>query len=106
MAVLSKELRERTRRNLERMRDDLESDWHYRLMDTMAETGYSGKSLSPVEKNVLLWTSHGLSAKEISFKLERSELTIKSHLRSVNSKLAARNKVHAVAIALREGLIK
>jgi DNA-binding NarL/FixJ family response regulator len=103
---LNKELSNRANRNLEHMRNDQESDWPQRLIKGMKDTKFGPKSLSPTEKDVLFHASHGLLTKEIAFKLDRSELTIKSHLRSASRKLAARNKVHAVAIALREGLIK
>lgn len=56
--------------------------------------------LSPQEQRVLGKLREGLMNKEIARELGLSEMTIKMHVRSICSKLGARNRTHAVMIAL------
>jgi len=58
------------------------------------------------ERGVLVLVSEGLSNAEIGAVLYISEETVKSHVRSLLSKLCARNRAHAVALGVRSGLIE
>ncbi|WP_127521466.1 LuxR C-terminal-related transcriptional regulator [Mesorhizobium sp. Z1-4] len=59
--------------------------------------------LSPRETECLSLTAEGLSSKQIAFELQRSESMVVKHLQSAASKLGARNRSHAVALAVRQG---
>lgn len=62
--------------------------------------------LSPREVEVLQGLADGLTTGQLAGELGLSPLTIKSHLARITKRLEARNRVHAVLIALREGLIE
>ena len=57
------------------------------------------------ETEVLRLVASGLSTKEIADKLCYSQRTVKSILHDVTNRFQLRNRSHAVAYALREGLI-
>jgi DNA-binding NarL/FixJ family response regulator len=57
------------------------------------------------ETEVLRLVANGLSTKEIADKLCYSQRTVKSILHDVTNRFQLRNRSHAVAYALREGLI-
>lgn len=57
------------------------------------------------EVEVLKWLAQGKSTWEVSVILNRSESVIKYHVTNLMEKLYAQNRTHAVAIALRQGLI-
>jgi DNA-binding NarL/FixJ family response regulator len=61
--------------------------------------------LTEREREVLDLMARGLSTVEIGSRVYLSERTVKSHVASVLAKLNASNRAHAVAIALRMGLI-
>jgi DNA-binding NarL/FixJ family response regulator len=61
--------------------------------------------ISAREVEVLQLVADGFTNIEISERLFLSEETIKSHIRHILGKLQARCRAHAVAIALRTGLI-
>lgn len=61
--------------------------------------------LSEREAEVLRWVSVGKTAWEIGCILNISERTVESHLKSIGLKLNVVNRTHAVAQALRAGLI-
>ena len=61
--------------------------------------------LSTRELEVLSLVGNGATNREIAEKLIISEHTVKSHLRSILSKLNIRNRQQAAAYAEREGLI-
>jgi DNA-binding NarL/FixJ family response regulator len=54
---------------------------------------------------VLRWVARGLGNKEIAAELHISEDTIKAHMKSILSKLEAKDRTHAVMIALRRGIL-
>ncbi len=62
-------------------------------------------SLTTRELEVLQMLSAGLRNRAIAEKLFLSELTVKSHLRKINTKLGAQNRTEAVAIGRTRGLI-
>ena len=63
------------------------------------------ESLTEREFDVLTGAAAGNSNKMIADKLSISEDTVKSHMRRILSKLGANDRTHAVAIAVKNGLI-
>ncbi len=63
-------------------------------------------SLSRREAEVLRHAAGGLSNKLIGAHLDISEQTVKAHMKSVLSKLGARDRTHAVTLALTRGIIE
>ncbi|HXG76134.1 MAG TPA: helix-turn-helix transcriptional regulator [Gaiellaceae bacterium] len=80
-----------------------------------ARERYAGRRLSLVEEHarplsrreleVLALVAEGYTSKEIGARLFVSEETVKSHISNILACLGARNRAHAVAIALREGVL-
>jgi LuxR family quorum sensing-dependent transcriptional regulator len=64
------------------------------------------QAISEREKEVLLWCALGKTSKEIGYILFLSENTVNVHVKNAITKLSAKNKTEAVAIAMRDGLIK
>lgn len=62
-------------------------------------------TLSPRETEVLNCAAGGQSNKRIALQLAISEETVKAHMKNVLSKLGARDRTHAVTIALKRGII-
>jgi DNA-binding NarL/FixJ family response regulator len=67
--------------------------------------GLTFSGLSAREIDVLRLVADGFDTSEVSMKLGYSERTIKTVLHDLTSRLQLRNRCHAVAYALREGLI-
>ena len=65
----------------------------------------SDDSLTPREIQVLQGVSAGNSNKIVAAKLKISEDTVKSHMRSILTKLSATDRTHAVMIALKRGFL-
>lgn len=59
-------------------------------------------SLTPREKEVILWLMRGYTSREIGSRLSISPRTVESHIVSGIHKINARNRVHLIAIALVE----
>jgi DNA-binding NarL/FixJ family response regulator len=66
----------------------------------------SGEALSPREIEVLQRMAVGKSNKEIGTELFISEGTVKTHIKSIFSKLDVVSRTEAVAVATRRGLIQ
>jgi len=62
-------------------------------------------TLTPREVDVLRLVSKGNANKGIAAQLSLTEETVKSHVRSILSKLQANDRTHAVAIAVKRGII-
>ena len=62
-------------------------------------------TLSAREREILGLIAQGLTGEEVAEHLVLSSETIKTHIRNAMTKLEAKNRVHAIAIALREGQI-
>jgi DNA-binding CsgD family transcriptional regulator len=58
------------------------------------------------EKQVLIGAAHGLTCKQIAFRLGISMDTVKTHLSRVYTSMDARNAAHAVALGFKHGLIE
>ncbi len=61
--------------------------------------------LTAREQEVLQHVARGLGNKEIAQAIGRSTETVKAHLESIFQKLGARDRAHAVTIALQRGFI-
>lgn len=66
----------------------------------------AGKPLTRREKAVLRHASHGRDRYKTAQRLHIKPESVKTNLERTYRKLGAVNKPHAVAIALREGLIR
>jgi DNA-binding NarL/FixJ family response regulator len=71
----------------------------------LAPRGLSFAGLNDRERDVLKLVAEGHDTAEIAEMLSYSERTVKNVLHDVTSRLQLRNRSHAVAYALREGLI-
>lgn len=67
--------------------------------------GLSTGGMSNRETEVLRLVAAGYSTQEIADRLSYSQRTVKSILHDVTNRFQLRNRSHAVAYALREGLI-
>jgi DNA-binding NarL/FixJ family response regulator len=63
------------------------------------------RQLSAREREITQLLAEGLTGEEVAERLVLSAETVKTHIRNAVNKLEARNRVHAIAIALRSGLI-
>jgi DNA-binding CsgD family transcriptional regulator len=63
-------------------------------------------ALSPRQRECLLWTSLGLSTKQIAARLTLSEPVVNEYLNTAKRKLGCATRAHAVARAVTLGLIK
>lgn len=72
---------------------------------TLEPRGLSFRGLTQREIDVLQLVAEGLSTGEIAGRLAYSERTIKNVIHDVTTRLQLRNRSHAVAYAMREGLI-
>ena len=61
--------------------------------------------LSPREREIMHLMAEGLTAQDIGEQISVSVETVRTHVRNVIRKLQARNRVHAIAIALERGEI-
>ena len=62
-------------------------------------------ALTPRETEVLMLVARGFGNKEIGDVLGTAPGTVKAHVQSILSKLGAKDRTNAVAIALRRGII-
>ncbi len=79
---------------------------HRRVLDIGAAQmrGGLGK-LSPRERDILQLIAHGLTSDEVSAELGISERVVRGYLQGCRNKLNARNSTHAVARAVKLGLV-
>lgn len=73
--------------------------------DVLAPMGFNAVGLSPREVDVLRLVADGADTSEIAKELAYSESTVKHVLYELTTRLKLRNRSHAVAFALRAGLI-
>ena len=62
-------------------------------------------ALSQREREIVDLLAQGLTGEQIADRLVLSAETVKTHIRNAMAKLEAHTRVHAIAIALREGFI-
>ena len=67
---------------------------------------HADDALTEREMDVLRQVASGNANKIIADNLEISEETVKAHMRKILSKLGANDRTHAVAIALKRGIIE
>lgn len=63
-------------------------------------------NLTAREVEVLRWVANGKSAWEIGEILDITKRTVDAHVQTSVRKLGAANRTHAVALALRDSIIK
>ena len=73
--------------------------------DVLGPRGLTTSGLAPREVDVLRLMAEGWDTAEIAEKLSYSERTVKNVVYAVMSRLGLRNRPHAVAYALRAGVI-
>jgi LuxR family quorum sensing-dependent transcriptional regulator len=76
-----------------------------RISDLQPRPRAPDTGLTSREREVLTWTAAGKSAWEIGAILSISTRTVNEHAQTAMRKLGAGNRTHAVALALRDGLI-
>jgi DNA-binding NarL/FixJ family response regulator len=62
-------------------------------------------ALTPREAEVLLWVARGLGNKEIGEQIGAAAGTVKAHIQNILGKLEAKDRTHAVTIAVQRGII-
>jgi DNA-binding NarL/FixJ family response regulator len=73
--------------------------------ELLAPNGLGDSSLSPREIDVLRLMADGLDTNEIARDLRYSERTVKNIIYAITNRLHLRNRSHAVAYAMRAGMI-
>lgn len=73
--------------------------------EVMASHGLTASGLSPREVDVLRLMADGLDTTEIAKNLSYSERTVKNIIYTITNRLHLRNRPHAVAYAMRAGII-
>jgi DNA-binding CsgD family transcriptional regulator len=105
--------------------DDTDGEWkqrHYELLRDLVHIAYyihqrayemhikneniDLNTITRRESEALSWSAEGKSIEDISVLMAISAETVKAHLDSARHKLGALNRVHAVAKAIRAGLIR
>lgn len=72
---------------------------------TLAPRGLTFSGFAERELAVLRLVADGLSTSEIARRMSYSERTVKNIIRDVTARLHLRNRTHAVAYVVREGLV-
>jgi DNA-binding NarL/FixJ family response regulator len=73
--------------------------------EVLAPNGINVAGLEPREMDVLRLLAEGMGTEEIATELRYSERTVKSVIYNLTTRLKLRNRAHAVAYALRAGVI-
>jgi two-component system nitrate/nitrite response regulator NarP len=106
MGVIPKTLPLRSLANAIKLVADGEVFVPVSLALTKGGSGESNKSLlTSREQSVLEYVSQGLTNKEIAWRLSVSEVTVKANMRTICSKLDAKNRASAVIKARNLGFI-
>lgn len=66
---------------------------------------FPGTEISPREKEVLALLAEGLGTSDIAARLQIAEKTVRIHIGNLLEKLGARDRTHALVIALHRGII-
>jgi two-component system, NarL family, response regulator len=76
------------------------------ISPSLQEAAKRGEALAPRLREILGHMSEGASRPEIGRRLGISESTVRSHSKAIFERLGVNERAHAVAIAIRTGLIK
>jgi two-component system NarL family response regulator len=76
-----------------------------RFIESSVPPKGSRATLTRRQRQILQLLAEGQSTRFAAERLELSEETVKTHTKNILARLGARNRPHAVAIALREALI-
>jgi two-component system, NarL family, response regulator len=79
---------------------------HERFVDPAVPPSGSRGKLTKRQRQILQLLANGGSTSAAARQLDLSEETVKTHTKNALARLGARNRTHAVAIALRESLIE
>lgn len=91
---------------LARMRDDTDSDWAVRLaVDVLRAETQAGTPVTGAEVDVLRCLAAGTGIDGAADLLAKSRNTVASQLVTARRRLRAKDTPHAVALAIRQGLI-
>jgi DNA-binding CsgD family transcriptional regulator len=71
----------------------------------VANGGPGRKGLTDRERQILTLLARGYSGNEVSQQLDVSAETVRAHVRNAVTKLRARNRLHAVVVAIQRGEI-
>ena len=66
---------------------------------------HSATALTERERDVLALLADGFTTAQVADRLSVSEHTVRSRIKTILSKLGARNREHAVAKAIRQGVV-
>jgi DNA-binding CsgD family transcriptional regulator len=86
------------------MRNDAYSDWPHRLMGNIVRIQPSD-IVTPREVQVLTYLSYGMDTRATAELLGLAPSTVETHYRKAKRKLRAKTRAHAVALAIRQGLL-
>jgi two-component system response regulator DegU len=75
------------------------------LGEERGDTGNKITSLSERQMQVLTLVAEGATDKEIALQLGLSAKTISSYVKHIRARLGAQSRAHAVALAMRQGLL-
>ena len=75
-------------------------------IDDDGQTGDARPVLTPREREVLALVAGGATTRAVAEELILSPTTVESHIRSAIERLGARNRAHAVALALARGEVQ
>jgi DNA-binding NarL/FixJ family response regulator len=76
------------------------------LSPRLQEAEQRADMLNPRHREILTYMSEGASRPEIAKRLGISEATVRSHSKAIFAKLGVNERAHAVAVAIRTGLIR
>jgi DNA-binding NarL/FixJ family response regulator len=76
------------------------------LSPRLQEAEQRADALNPRHREILTYMSEGASRPEIAKRLGISEATVRSHSKAIFAKLGVNERAHAVAVAIRTGLIR
>ena len=76
-----------------------------RLVGFHTHESLSRPSLTNRERECLAWACRGKTGGETATILDIGERTVEFHLQNAMRKLGVHNKVHAIAVAMRRGLV-
>ncbi|WP_338867588.1 response regulator transcription factor [Myxococcus stipitatus] len=89
-----------TLRSVHAGRRRIDSDIAAELAEHVAEDALTAR-----ERDVLVHVAAGNANKEVAARMGISEETVKTHMKNVLTKLSAKDRTHAVVVAVRRGII-